>query len=168
MWYATRYGPAEVLTIASERLEEFEAEEQPWIRRSAQDAHDGDDDPSFLLAAWHHPACSSNYRSRASTRERIMEDIVTELVAGGGVDLILVGHDKYYERSTIAGGIPHVMTAVGRVSPEEAGDNHPMCTPEVTDLDDQSVLLIEVDETRISARAVRPDGSSIDAFEIVR
>ena len=168
VWYATRYGPVEVLSIASERLEEFETEERPWIRLSAQAAHDGDDDPAFLLAAWHHPACSSNYKSRASTRERVMEDIVAELVAGGGVDLVLVGHDKYYERSTISGGITHVMTAAGRVSPEEEGDNHPMCTPEVTDLDDQSLLLIEADETRISARAVRPDGSSIDEFQIPR
>jgi len=28
-------------------------------------------------------------------------DVVANLVAGGGVDLILVGRDKYYERSTI-------------------------------------------------------------------
>jgi hypothetical protein len=97
-----------------------------------------------------------------------MEDAVAELVAGGGVDLILVGHDKYYERSTIDGGITHVMTNIGKVSPEKGGGNHAACTTEATDLDDNSVLLIEADASRIAARAVRSDGSLIDEFEIVR
>jgi len=174
MWFATRFGPVEVLSIASESLDEFHSDEVPWIRRQAELAHDGDDDPAFLLAAWHHPACSSNYASRKDKREWVMDNIVGGLVAGGGVDLILVGHDKYYERSTLSGlpgqqgDIVHVMTNVGRISPGTAGDNHAACTPVLTDLDDNSALLISVDATTLQARAVRQDGSTIDEFELLR
>jgi hypothetical protein len=166
VWYATRYGLVEVLTIASES--ELIDGQKSWMRGSAEAAHDGEDDPAFLLASWHHPACSSHYESRASTRERIMEDVVAELVAGGGVDLVLVGHDKYYERSTIEGGIPHVMTNAGRVSPGKPGNNHPMCTTEATALEGNTVLLLELDDARIAMRAVRPDGSTLDELEIAR
>jgi hypothetical protein len=37
--------------------------------------------------------------------------------ANGGVDLILAAHDKYYERSTITGGIVRVITNIGNSSP---------------------------------------------------
>ena len=173
LWYSTRYGPVEVLSIRSDYFDEFDEQEAPWIREAASLAHDGVDDPAFLLAAWHHPACSSNYSSRADSREWVMENIIDNLVEGGGVDMVLVGHDKYYERSTIEvmgapSPIVHVMTNIGKISPGDPGDNHFKCTTEATELDDNSTLLIEVNEDVLHARAVRSDGSLIDEFEIVR
>ena len=58
------------------------------------------------------------------------------------------------------------MTNAGRTSPEEAGDadvHH-----RGHRLDDNSLLLLDADASRIAARAVRPDGSTIDEFEIAR
>ena len=41
VYFTTRYGPVEVLSIASESSE-LQDEEKAWIRASAEDAHDGD------------------------------------------------------------------------------------------------------------------------------
>lgn len=171
-WYATRAGAIEFLTIDSTyAYPEIASDEPPWIAERALAAHDGDDDPALLVAAWHYPACSSSYASRAATHAWVRDNLVAALVAGGGADLILVGHDRYYERSTLvteAGEVVQVQTASGKLGAGAAGGDLPECAPQVTRGDLRTILLADVDGGTISARAVTADGVEVDAFEIAR
>ena len=97
------------------------------------------------------------------------EDFVTvvkEATGKRGVDLILAAHDKYYERSTITGGIPHVITNIGNISPSSPGSNHPDCTVEKTLLTTRSTALFTVDGNAITAKIIDETGAELDAFTL--
>jgi hypothetical protein len=168
-WYTTRYGQVEFFTVDSTyAYPEVMTDEVPWLAGRAAAAHDGVDDPTFVVAAWHYPACSSQYLSRAPDRSWVQDNLVATLVANGGVDLILAAHDKYYERSTITGGIVHVITNLGYISPEIAGGNHPACTAEKTSRSHQSVGLFTVDGRTLAMRALDETGAELDVVTITR
>lgn len=167
-WYATRYGQAELLSIDSTYTidSDIVTDQLPWIEQTAAAAHDGVDDPAFVVAAWHHPACSSQYRTRYPEREWVQTNLVGSLQAGGGVDLVLAGHDKYYERSIIDDGIVHVITNIGQVSPEIPGNNYETCTPMMTSRDRQSVAFLSFDGATLTGRVVDETGATLDVFAI--
>lgn len=172
-WYATRYGQAEIVTVDStyEADGDIVAEQLPWLEETTRAAHDGLDDPTFVIASWHYPACSSYYRSRSGLRDWVHDNLLGRLQAGGGVDLVLAGHDKYYERSVVAMGgqtVTHVMTNIGQVSPEIPGNNHPACTTMMTARDRQSMALIQIDGTTLTGRIVDENGDEVDRFEIAK
>ncbi len=166
-WYPTRYGQVLFLTLDSTASSNSDigSKTPDFIAEQTRIAHDGVDDPAFLIGAWHYPACSSQFASRASTRAWIQAHFVGPFKDNGGVDLILVGHDKYYERSMI-GSIVHLQTNIGSVSPDEPGDDHPDCRPVTTRRDTLSVGLFEVNGTRIAARIVDDAGGEIDTFTL--
>ena len=83
-----------------------------------------------------------------------------------GIDLILAAHDKYYERSTITGGIVHVITNIGEVAPNIPGGNHPDCTAIKTDRSTQSTAFVTMDGDRMSGRVVDETGAELDTFSI--
>lgn len=169
-WYPTRYGAVQFLTLDStfDSSADIEADEPAWIADEVAAAHDGDDDPEFLIAAWHYPACSSSYASRNQLRSWIMTHFIDTMRASGGIDLALVGHDKYYERSIITGGpgIVHVQSNIGKRSPSDPGNNHPDCIPVVTNTSTLSVPFFTVEPGRLSARVLDAEGAEIDSFVI--
>ena len=169
-WYLTRYGQAQFFSIDSTTAANADVmtTELPWIRTQAKLAHDGVDDPAFVIAAWHHPACSSQYYTRRSEREWVQANLIPAFMENGGLDLVLAAHDKYYERSTITGGIAHVITNVGKVSPEIPGGNHAACTAIKTSRTSQSVALVTMDGAMLAARVVDPAGAELDAFSIAK
>ncbi|HEU0035526.1 MAG TPA: metallophosphoesterase family protein [Kofleriaceae bacterium] len=169
-WYTTRYGQVEFFSLDSTFAANSDVEtvEVPWVADEVTAAHDGTDDPTFVIAAWHHPACSSQYFTRQSERSWVQDNFVATFVAKGGVDLILAAHDKYYERSTITGGIVHVITNIGNVSPEIPGGNYETCTAVKTSRSDQSTALFTVDGRTLSATVLKADGSQLDSFSIAK
>jgi hypothetical protein len=169
-WYTTRYGQVEVMTIDStyDANGDIATDEVPWIKSEAAAAHDGVDDPTFLIASWHYPACSSQYATRATQRTWIQSNLVAAFKANGGVDLILAAHDKYYERSTITGGIVHLITNIGNISPEIPGQNHPDCTAEKTLRNSRSTAFFTVEGSTLSAVITDEAGTEIDAFTITK
>jgi hypothetical protein len=169
-WYTTRYGQVELISIDSTygSNSDVASVEVPWIAAEAAAAHDGTDDPTFLIAAWHYPACSSQYASRQTQRAWVMSNLVNTLKSNGGVDMIIAAHDKYYERSTIAGGIVHVITNIGNISPEIPGLNHADCTVEKTLRNSRSAMFVEVDGSTLSAKIFDETGVEIDAVSIMK
>ncbi|MBA3458879.1 MAG: hypothetical protein H0T46_02890 [Deltaproteobacteria bacterium] len=167
-WYATRLGNVQVLNLDSTYTAnaDLPTTEVPWLRAQVQAAHDGHDDPTFVIASWHYPACSSQYRTRSAERSWVHEHFISTIRAAGGVDLVLAAHDRYYERSTITGGIVHVITAIGNVSPEIPGGNHEDCTAIKTSRTGQTTGLYTVKGSAMSARIVDQHGAEIDAFSI--
>jgi hypothetical protein len=169
-WYQTRVGQVAFVSLDStfNDNDDLETVEVPWLASTVAAAHDGVDDPTFVIGAWHHPACSSQYLSRFSERAWVNDNLVATFAANGGVDLILAAHDKYYERSTLRGSIVHVITNIGNVSPEIPGGNHMDCASVVTNRDTQSTALFTIDGATLSARVIDQTGAEIDAFQIVK
>lgn len=169
-WYQTRYSQVQFVTIDSHQSgnADIMTDEVPWVRTAAAAAHDGVDDPTFLIAMWHHPACSSQYASRSGERSWVQSNLVKAFKDNGGIDLILAAHDKYYERSTITGGIIHVITNIGNISPEIPGLNHADCTAVKTLRNNQSTALISVDGKNLSAKVIENDGTELDTFSIAK
>jgi hypothetical protein len=167
-WYTTRYGQVEFFSLDSTFRENDDVEdvEVPWLASNAALAHDGAGDPTFVVAAWHHPACSSQYFTRQSERAWVQTNFVNTFKANGGVDLIFAAHDKYYERDVIDGGIQHVITNVGNVSPEIPGGNHEACTVMKSDRSTQSIGLVTVDGSLLATRIIDENAVEIDAFMI--
>lgn len=169
-WYPTRFGPVEILTVDSTYggHPELETEETVWLRDRVAAAHDGVDDPSFVIAAWHYPACSSSYSSRAASREWVMDHLIDALFEGGGADLVLTGHDKYYERSLIDGTLPHITSTIALISPSTTGNNHTRCTPLVTDTTSRAVPFFVATPWRLEATVLSDDHAVIDELAIQR
>jgi hypothetical protein len=169
-WYTTRIADLEVVTLDST----FDgpagdiATQGDWVRDRMASLR-GSDPPDLVIAAWHYPACSSHYASRTDQRRWVIDHLVPAFVDSGGLDLLLVGHDKYYERSTLEVGglaIPQVMENAGKLQPSTAGGNEPECTPLVTDTATYSLGLFEVDRGALTARVIAPDGGLIDQFSV--
>ncbi len=170
-WYTTRYGAVEILTLDSTYDgKALDIDSEPaWIEGSMAAARDAPDPPVFTIGAWHYPACSSHYASRSPGRRWVIENLVAAFLATGGLDLILVGHDKYYERSILSVGgqhIPHVMANAGKLSPSRAGDNEPECSPILTDTETRSLLLVGVSPTAMVARVIDQEGGILDEFTV--
>ena len=172
-WYTTRFGQVEIFTLDCT----FDGEnpdiamEPDWAREQAEAARDGVDDPTFLVGAWHYPACSSRYPSRSDPRRWVIDELLPAFAGVGGLDLVLTGHDKYYERSWLddgAGGVVHVMSNVGLLSPRDDEVSEPECQPEVIHTDVNSMLLVEVAGDVLEGHAIDPAGAELDRFEIAR
>jgi hypothetical protein len=169
-WYTTRYGQIEFVNVDStyDVSSDVASVEVPWLAAEAAAAHDGVDDPRFFIASWHYPACSSQYQSRAGDRLWVYNNLVQTMVTNGGVDMIMAAHDKYYERSTITGGIVHVITNIGNISPSTAGSNNPACTPVKTDRNTRSTMFVQVDGNTIAAKMFNETGAEIDNVAITK
>ena len=169
-WYVTRFSQIEFFTLDSSRSDNDDvmSAEIPWLATEAAKAHDGTDDPTFVVGLWHHPACSSQYYTRGGDRDWVHQNIVATFRTAGGIDLILAAHDKYYERSMITGGIHHLITNIGNTSPEIPGNNHPDCTVVKTDRDTKSTAFFTVDGNKLDGRVVNETGTEIDALSIVK
>jgi len=170
-WYTTRYGAVEIVTLDSTYDGEApDLDTQPaWIEGSMAAALESTDPPVFTIGAWHYPACSSHYASRSSERRWVIDNLVAAFAAAGGLDLILVGHDKYYERSILTVGglhVPHVMANAGKLSPSSEGDNAPECAPIVTDTETRSLLLVGVARDRLVGRVIDQDGAILDELTV--
>lgn len=179
IWYATRWGNVQFLSLDS-TYEVLDAQvmdaELAWLAEQTRLAHDGVEDPDFLVASWHYPACSSHYAQRAHTRDWIMDSFIGAFLQNGGLDLALVGHDKYYERSIIHGGIDggmggdivHVQSNIGKLAPGDEGNSRGECEPIVTNTDTRSVSMFTVEPGRIRGRVLDEHGEEIDRFTITR
>ena len=168
-WYATRYSQVQFISMDSTydgSNSDILSVEPLWAADQMQAATDGSDDPAFTIAAWHYPVCSSKYRSRAASRKWVTENFVDALVDNGELDMIMVGHDKYYERSLIDDRIIHVMTNTGKLAPSVEGDNNPRCTPMVTNANGRSLVLATVGGGLLAARVIDGDGTEVEAVAI--
>ena len=168
-WYSTRYSQVQFFTLDSTYgiLNLDITLIQPgWVGTESALAHDGVDDPTFVVGAWHYPACSSQYSSRTTARVWVQSNLIRSFTDNGGIDLVLVGHDKYYERSTVTGGIVHVQSNIGKISPGDPGNNHPDCSPQVTIRDTRAVVFASVNGTELDAFVLDENGVEIDAFSI--
>ncbi|HLU65971.1 MAG TPA: hypothetical protein VKZ63_06830 [Kofleriaceae bacterium] len=171
-WYTTRYGEVEIVTLDSTYGSSPDIEGQgDWVRQSMDAVRHEANAPRFVVGVWHYPACSSHYPGRTESRRWVIDTFLPAFMETGGVDLVLVGHDKYYERSVLEVGgreVVHVMANVGRLSPSSEGDNEPECTPVMTHTDTRSLVMARVEPGHLQAQVIDQEGMVIDTFDIVR
>lgn len=170
-WYLTRYGAVDVVTLDSTYDGESpDIDTEPdWIADSMAAERDAPEPALYTIGAWHYPACSSSYASRTGERRWVIDNLVAPLAAAGRLDLVLVGHDKYYERSLLEVGglrIAHVMANAGKLAPGSAGDNEPECAPIVTDTDTRSLLMVGVSPAGLVGRVIDEEGGVVDEFTV--
>jgi len=170
-WYATRYGAVEILTLDStfDGASPDIGTEPLWVAQSMTASRDAPDPPRFTIGAWHYPACSSHAPARTDQRRWVIDNLVAAFAASGGPDLILVGHDKYYERSILEVGgrrILHVMANAGKLAPGSEGDNEPECAAIVSDTDTRSLVLAGVSPDGLFARVIDQGGRIVDEFTV--
>ncbi len=172
-WYETRFGQIDFITVNStydtSNFAEITGAEETWLGQRVAATHDGTDDPALVVTEWHYPACSSNYASRSGVRDWVWDNLISTIADNGGVDMIMVGHDKYFERSTLdtsSGTIVHLQTNAGKLAPAGAGSNHAGCTPEVTKTTGRSMPFFTVSAGRIDAIVRDADGNQIDSFTV--
>jgi hypothetical protein len=170
-WYATRVGQIQFFTLDSTfngKNPDIAGDQITWLATERKRAAEADPQPLFVVGVWHYPACSSTYAQRASEHAWVLEHFIDTLVEAGGLDMVLVGHDKYYERSALDGRIVHVQANAGMLSPGTAGGNDARCRPIVTNLDTRSLVLFEVSGGQIRATTLNQHGAAIDAFTLQR
>lgn len=173
-WYAFEYGGVLFLGLDSNGLlysvqsqDALVTQQLEWLDQTLADATDGEDDPGLIIAFFHTPPWGSNLWNPLRTVERtwVQDNFVTRLEEGG-VALVLVGHDKFYERSE-KDGVVYLMVASG-AGPREA--DRPDLNPYAVVTDDQvlTTALIEIEDGCRAMIDVRdPDGNQIDSLEIV-
>lgn len=112
----------------------------------------------WQIAVLHHPPYSSGRRSPGDLPAR---EALEPLFVEHGVDLVLTGHDHHYERTTPQQGITYVIAGSG-------GKLTPVSRSSFTALSARKLhfLVVEVDGSRLSARAVDDDGQVFDEFEL--
>ncbi len=165
-WYSTRYSNARIYSLdstAGPSQPDIELVEPDWLATTLRNNLGSQD---FVIGTWHYPACSTLQASRSGSREWVMDHFVNTFLLNGGVDLILTGHDKYYERSLIDDHIPHLTTNTGKLSPAAAGGNHVRCRPIVTSATTTSLLFGHANASELRLFAVSPDGTEIDRFSV--
>ncbi len=163
-WYVSRFGDVEIFTLDSTyngSNPDVPFAQLDWIAGAATPG-------SFRIGAWHYPGCSTAYASRASQHEWVLANLVDAFDEAGGIDLVLVGHDKYYERSLIDGKVTHVMTAAGRLAPSTMGLNPERCEAIHSRYDILSIGMYEVRPDEVQAVVIEQNGILIDAFTLPR
>ena len=87
--------------------------------------------------------------------------MLTPILDRHRVDLVLAGHDHHYERTHPIDGITYVVSGGGcKTTP--VGRSDFTAAAEST----LQFLHIDIDSDRLSARAIRSDGSLADQFEL--
>ncbi len=155
-FYKTRYGLVQVLTLYSSEGGILRDEQMAWVKSEVAAAHDGVDDPLFLIASWHYPPYS---------QDKVRDDVIAEMLApienSGGIDLLLTGHDYQNEvsRKAYTDGKPDlwmVQSATGKYN-ETIGTVNPYS---LYTGHDHAVLLVEVTDEALVGRLVGRDGTT--------
>ncbi len=172
-WYETRYSNVRIFSLDSTYdldQPEISAIEPDWLAAQLRAEDDANDEPAlFTIGAWHYPACSTLQKGRSVSRRWVMDNFIDTFIdstKNHTIDLVLVGHDKYYQRSLIDGTIPHLMSNAGKLAPAVEGNNHPRCTPKVTHPRTRSIILGTVGSTAIGLQAIDPQGVLLDSLFI--
>ena len=168
-WYTVRRGSVLfiVLDANQDRYSPIWTEERAWLAQVLQQATDGIDDPLLKVALYHQPAFSSGIHTMEFPNVEYDDEFVMRyfvpLFEQYGVNLVLNGHEHFYERSRKAGIVYLICGSAGGGTRGKIGSN-----PYSQFLEEyaNSVFLAEVDVNRITIDVVRPDSSRIETVAI--
>ena len=154
-YYTTTHGPADFFYLDSSVPGVFgpDASAQwEWLDDTL--AASGNQWKIVLL---HHPPYSSGRHGSTPGARAVLEPILGR----HRVDLVLAGHDHHYERTHPIDGTTYVVSG-GGCKTTAVGRNDFTAVAEST----LEFLHIDIHGDRLVARAIRPDGSVADRFEL--
>lgn len=156
-YYVLRYGPS-AFVILDQYLSDYDAgsEQHRWL---AEQLGLLEADPTILhifIILHHGPYDSGPHGSDLTVRE----DLVP-LFRRHGVSAVISGHNHDYERSTVD-GIKYVVSGGGGAPLYRPGRSSWTEVAERT----HHYCVLDVDGPRVRFEARRPDGSTLDAFEL--
>jgi hypothetical protein len=156
--YSFDYGNAHFTMLDSNRPPAEHAEQEAWLRKDLA-AHR---DATWRIVAFHHTPYTCVAMEKRRTAAAALRARLEPIFLAGKVGLVINGHDHDYQHH-FANGIHYVVTGGGGAPlyavqldttfTKAAKKAHHDCE-------------ITVDGRRISVRAVEPNGSVIEAFEI--
>lgn len=157
-YYRTRYGPVDFFIIDSSTplITGAAAEEQRvWLERELAAS-----DAPWKVAALHHPPYASGPK-RGSNLE--VREVVEPLFVEYGVQLVLTGHDHFYERSHPQQGIVYVVSGAGAKLSDVGSADFTAVSEKALQF-----MIGRVDGDAMRMQAIDEAGEVIDDFTIRR
>ena len=136
----------------------LDAKQLEWLEQTLSASQE-----RWKIAYFHHPIYSNGRRHGSNVELRVR---LEPLFVRHGVQVVFSGHDHMYERLKPQKGITYfVAGAAGQL--REDGIRHSATTASGFD-QEQSFLLVEVDQETLRFRAISRSGTVIDSGEIPR
>ncbi len=154
-YYRVRRGPVDFFILDSSTpliTGNAAAEQLAWLEQELAAS-----DAPWKVAALHHPPYSSGKRGSWLQVRNAVEPLFVEY----GVDLVLTGHDHFYERTKPQQGVVYVISGGGcKISRVGASDFTAMAKETL------QFMLIDVEAGQLRAQAIDDRGRVFDQFEL--
>jgi DNA repair exonuclease SbcCD nuclease subunit len=124
-----------------------------WLHQQLRDSGS-----RWKIVYFHHPLYTSG---RYRTAARLLRDELEPVLVAGDVDVVLAGHEHFYERLTPQRGIAYFVA--GASGALRKGDIRPSDLTARGFDDDNSFLLMEVAGNELYFQAVSRTGKTVDA-----
>ena len=133
---------------------DFNAGQATWIENSLRASR-----AIWKIAAMHHPMYSSGKKHGSEVKLRaVLEPLFTRY----HVQVVFAGHDHVYERTKPQQGIQYFVTGAG--GKMRRGDINMKSPLRAVSYDqDNSFMLVEVDETEMSFKSISEKGEVVDS-----
>ena len=136
----------------------FDPEQLAWLRRELADSGS-----RWKIAFFHHPIYTSGrYRAGA----RALRPAVEPLLVDGDVDVVLAGHEHFYERLLPQRGISYFTS--GAAGSLRRGDLQPSALRARGYDEDYSFMLMEVSGDELYFQSISRTGRTVDGGVIER
>lgn len=136
----------------------FDPEQTQWLHN--QLAESGS---AWKICFFHHPIYTSGrYQSSAAALRRVLEPLLTT----GDVDVVLSGHEHFYERTHPQRGIVYFVS--GAAGSLRKGDIRKTALTAKGFDTDFHFMLMEISGSELYFQAISRDGATVDAGVIVK
>jgi 3',5'-cyclic AMP phosphodiesterase CpdA len=132
----------------------FDSGQVTWLEKSLRESR-----ATWKVAAMHHPIYSSGKKHGSETRLRsVLEPLFTRY----HLQVVFAGHDHVYERTKPQHGIQYFITGAG--GKMRRGDIDMRSSLRAASFDqDNSFMLIELDENEMNFKSVSETGEVVDS-----
>jgi 3',5'-cyclic AMP phosphodiesterase CpdA len=136
----------------------FDLDQLQWLERELEQSRS-----TWKIVYFHHPLYTSGrYQSGARALRRAVEHVLVE----GDVDVVLAGHEHFYERIRPQHGVAYFISgAAGSLRPDDIGASE--LTAAGFD-DDCHFMLFEVAGNELYFQAISRAGRTVDAGVITK
>jgi hypothetical protein len=157
LYHSYGYGPVHVVVLNSELYERDDQEaidqQRSWLIADLE----GTALP-WTVVVMHRPPYSS---TDGAANEEIREDL-GPILAENGVDLVLTGHARNYERFQPDDGVTYVVSGGGGAGLQDLGDNR----TSVAAASVHHFLSIDASPDTLSVDVIDDKGAVIDSFQV--
>jgi hypothetical protein len=153
--YSVRYGNTVLIILNTEG--DVEGYQKEWLARRLASARE-DETIDWLFAVFHRPAFSAG---RYDDRMRI-RDAWSSLFEKYDVDMTFAGHDHNYQRTEEINGVIYIITGGGSATLYDVENREWLAYGEAL----YHFCLIEISGTRLTLKAIKPDGTVFDALVV--